>query len=765
MVQTFEAFNKIAREIFQSLPIQIFFLQLRRYKFVLLFWGILLFLMCGIVGKEMGGMYLFLEPEYLGKENFWSVFIVGSALGAFLFAYMITLYVYASHRFRFIGRTQNPFYTLSYNNMLLPGIFISIFIWRFLDFHIETEGGFTLNVFEKVSGLVLGIGTVFLISSLYFFAERTLLQKFGQKIQHNLEKKHKSGTSWIILGNARRSFRSAPLAESYILFPFKIKKVENVPTEELRFLIKTLSQHHGKLLLLLVLTFTLTAVLVYLEDKPVFQIPAGASFLLVMSIGLMISSLITYWFRKISFLVVALTFIIAFSYINWGLQQENHHAIGLKYNLPPAAYTMEHVNQLSNDESYKQDRTSAINTLNNWKNIQKVRYPNADKPKAVFVMASGGGLRSAYWTLDVLQNLDSLTGGAIADDMRLMTGASGGMYGLTYYRELQLRKLENEETDPSDPTYLKNISQDLLNRIFFKKFAGVFLPTGKIKIDGEQYFKDVGYSFDNQLGQNLPELARRKLGDYVLPEMEGQIPVLILTPTIINQGRKLYVSASPLSFLTRPNRISERYMSRAKGVEFRKLFASHSAENLYMTSALRMNSTFPYVLPIVELPSNPIMSVMDAGAIDNFGTQTAVKYFYEFRHWFYQNTDGVIFIQIRDTGRESIIENPEDYNFFAQLLSPIGGGYASMLEAKDMSNDYLLEFIQEWYRGYVEVISFEYPRETTDKPASLSWHLTEKEKQHIRQSIFTEHNQHGLETIKYLYNKELLADIREIENP
>ncbi len=38
-----------------------------------------------------------------------------------------------------------------------------------------------------------------------------------------------------------------------------------------------------------------------------------------------------------------------------------------------------------------------------------------------------------------------------------------------------------------------------------------------------------------------------------------------------------------------------------------------------LLTALRINATFPYVLPNVWLPSKPVIDVMDAGLRDNYG--------------------------------------------------------------------------------------------------------------------------------------------------
>ena len=742
------------------LPIQLLLIQLKHYKILLFFWFMVLGLSYGLIAKEMGGSYLFVEPEYLGKENFWSVFIVGSSLGAFLFAYTITLYINVSYRFHFIAQTRNPFFTLAYNNFIIPGTFLAFYLFHFIQFQVETAGEFNFLVIEKILGLLSGICTVFLISASYFFAHRSLIHRFGSKLADTIPNRQNSKNNWVLLGKARKSLKSDQKANHFLMFPFRIASTAGANVPALREVVKNLSQHHRKLLILQILTFVFIAFLGLANENPFFQIPAGASFLLVFSLILLVFGAVTFWFRKVGVAIIASLVILVLAYTRVGILKKENHVRGLDYTQAAACYEPDTKSAITQNEFILSDKEYTIEMLDNWKEAYQQKYGKYSKPRAVFVTASGGGLRSALWTLSVLQQLDSLSEGSMTEEIRLMTGASGGMFGLTYFRELYMRSQMGEEIDLQNEAYRDNISKDLLNSIFFKQYTEVLLPNQKKEVDGLWIQKDAGYSFDEQLSKNLPEFAGRKLGDYTSWEQQGKIPQVIITPTIINEGRKLYVSSSPVSYLTTTNKLSDQYETRAKGIEFRRLFENHRPDNLHMVSALRMNASFPYVLPIVELPSDPIMKVMDAGAIDNFGTQTSVKYLYEFKDWFAKNTRSVLFVQIRDTHREALISDLANANVVNQMLLPLGSGYASMLEAKDISNDYLMEFIGEWYEGKVEVVPFEYPREIMQTPASLSFHLTQKEKENIHQCLQLPSNSESLATIKNLYSTRLLAQSR-----
>ncbi len=77
-------------------------------------------------------------------------------------------------------------------------------------------------------------------------------------------------------------------------------------------------------------------------------------------------------------------------------------------------------------------------------------------------------------------------------------------------------------------------------------------------------------------------------------------------------------------------------------VDYQALFTKQDPLNLRMLTALRMNATFPYVLPNVWLPSEPVIDVMDAGIRDNYGQETALRFIQVFQQWIRENTAGVV---------------------------------------------------------------------------------------------------------------------------
>ena len=233
------------------------------------------------------------------------------------------------------------------------------------------------------------------------------------------------------------------------------------------------------------------------------------------------------------------------------------------------------------------------------------------------------------------------------DHTLLMTGASGGMLGVAYFRELYYRNQKGEPVDYLNGVYREDMGKDLLNAVTFTLTVNdLFYPWQKYQYNGQTYKKDRGYIFERQLNENTSFLMDRNLLDYKQPEHSAAIPMLVLSPTIIKDQKSLYISPQPVSYLTRPyirgNRGYLDYLS-PDGAEFMRLFEGHGAEKIKFISGLRMNATFPYLLPGIYLPSKPALKIMDAGLRDNYGINTSMRFYNVFKEWIDENTGGVIF--------------------------------------------------------------------------------------------------------------------------
>ena len=94
----------------------------------------------------------------------------------------------------------------------------------------------------------------------------------------------------------------------------------------------------------------------------------------------------------------------------------------------------------------------------------------------------------------------------------LISGASGGMIGATYFRELYLRKSKGEKINLQDKKYVDNIPDDVLNPLFTSFFArDLIAPAQKFKVGNYPYVKDRGYAFEQKLNGNTEGLSEQTI--------------------------------------------------------------------------------------------------------------------------------------------------------------------------------------------------------------------------------------------------------------
>jgi hypothetical protein len=341
--------------------------------------------------------------------------------------------------------------------------------------------------------------------------------------------------------------------------------------------------------------------------------------------------------------------------------------------------------------------------------------------------------------MNVLQRYDSLTNGKLLKHTMLMTGASGGMMGATYFRELYLREQTGKLNGPDiyDSLYCDRISRDLLNSVFSSFAVNDFItPFRHFYIGKNRYAKDRGYAFEMQLNINTDNMLNKTVSDYREAEFTAKIPMMIWCATINADGRRLFISPQPVSYLCAADyQYPTRSIRDIDGVDFGQFFNLQHADHLRVTSAIRMSATFPYVLPNVFLPSNPIVDVMDAGIRDNFGQETSLRFLYTFREWINENTSGVVFMQIRDTRKNDVSPIKQKKDLGDLIFEPLFSMQAHWMSMQDFHQDHLINYMEGYFPGKFKRLIFQYVPQQAEKAAALSLHLTPREKQDIARGL------------------------------
>ena len=716
----------------------------------MLSWFLLFAIMFGF-GKYLGIPYLFLDPEYLNKVGFVSFGIMGIVLAGFSISFHITCYITDGFRYPFLGSMTKPFTRFSLNNSLIPLAFLITYLISIVNFQIDNEFAQPADILIAVLGVLCGYIVMTVVLYGYFRLTnkdifKILAGKFDKKLKQNLRVTRANVMHRLKLVKQKPEF-----IDRFVDLNLKIKPINPVGYDRAEVL-KVFDQNHLNLVFIELFIFITLLLLGIFREHDVFQIPAAASAVLFLTIIVMFSGAFAYWFRSWAPTVVILLLII----INLGVKQEvlksRYQAFGLNYTNGNSIYNLETLKQFTVDSILAHDHLNTIEILSNW----RAKF-GAQKPKMVLLCASGGGQRSALWTFRTLQYTDSLTRGRLMNNTTLITGASGGLIGAVYYRELVLQHIDDGEISLFDPKYIENIGTDNLNPIIFSFLVNdLFVKFQTFNYNGHSYMKDRGYSFEEQLNKNTGHILDKPLAAYQQPEQNAKIPMMIIAPTIINDGRKLFISPHPVGYMNSGEiRAYKSFDKLIEGVDFQKLFAKQGADSLRFLSALRMGATFPFVTPNISLPSDPPLEIMDAGLTDNFGISDALRFLYAFRGWIAENTSGVVLLSIRDSKKEMAIASRKNLSLIDKIFTPVQSVYENFSKLQSVNNDSKIEFAKSWFNNSLDVVTLQYiptynPNTQNSEDvqrASLNWRLTSKEKRGVIKSIHSKTNHKELQKL------------------
>jgi len=163
-----------------------------------------------------------------------------------------------------------------------------------------------------------------------------------------------------------------------------------------------------------------------------------------------------------------------------------------------------------------------------------------------------------------------------------------------------------------------------------------------------------------------------------------------------------------------------------------------------------MNATFPYISPVVYLPSKPMLEVMDAGLKDNLGTDLSVKFIRHFRRWIEKNTSGIILLQIRSGERIYLAKRQENKSLLYSLISPFLDFNRSWSNMQDLERDKLINYTRDWLDSPLDIVTINLPDQ--NQKISLNWHLMEHEKEIILNTIELPKNKVEINKLKKLLN-------------
>ena len=367
-------------------------------------------------------------------------------------------------------------------------------------------------------------------------------------------------------------------------------------------------------------------------------------------------------------------------------------------------------------------------------------------PKMIVIATSGGGLRAAVWTTTVLAELETAIEG-FPGQVRLITGASGGMLGAAYYVATLTDPGPNQTAKHQEPLKLiKPIAGDSLT----PAARELVLRNLPLALFFRPLVQDRGWALEQAWEDYSGGALTRRVRDLYDGEEEGWLPSLVFTPLIVETGRRLLISNLNVGFLTESkgrsinpqwDHVPPRLYSQ-QAEQFFTVFPN--ARDLRLSTAVRMNASFPYISPDARLPTVQERRIVDAGYYDNYGVDVAARWIYQNHRWLTDNLSGVVLIQIRDEASEqdrtSFVQQDETPPGLVQrglswaltLFDAIASSReSSMSYRNDAEVAHLAELLNtSEHPEFFTTVAFE-----LTEPASLSWYLAPHEIRGISQNV------------------------------
>lgn len=736
----------LLRQIYFSFPFRLLVLHLRNHLVLLLIWGILAAFCTGMVGRFFGMHYLMLTPEYHGQVDFWSFFLTGMTFGGLVMVWHLTAYLLCSNRFPFLATLGAPFTKFCLNNSLVPLAFLAVWLTCTIWFQWHDELTSTAEIVWNIAGLLAGTTTITGLLAVYFHLTNKDLTSFHWT---------PSPGSRVLFSQRLPSVREIQIGatrwrvDTYLTERGRPRLVRSVAHYDARVLEQVFRQNHWNAVVVLIAALFLLMAQGAFMDSNWARIPAGGTLFLFASIVMGLYGAIRFWFRNWGTAVFLGLIFTVNLLTGWGFFNYRNRAYGLDYQKENrVAYNYAEFEKICSPKNIAQDKAATIQILENW--LAKNRTTENPRPKLVFVCVSGGGHRSALWTMQTLQKADIATGGKLLRQTVLMTGASGGLLGAAHVREAMLRHAEGDRLAPQDPSLIDDMGKDLLNAISFAVVTNdLFFPISSFQYGSFAYRKDRGYLFEHQLNENTHGFFSKKIWEYRQPEGEAKIPMLIASPFVLNDARRMLISPQGLSYLMRPNAGRLTPQVEIDGIDFGRFFAAQQADSLAFSSAMRMNCTYPFILPNVWMPTTPAVETLDAGFRDNYGLGLAVRFTHVFKDWIRENTGGVVFVQIRCWDKIHSIAPSDDKGVFENMLTPAEAAGGKMTDMQDFEQDNGIALLNDAMGGnLVEMVRFHYRPVRKNREASLSFHLSRREKLDIFEAFYTADNQASVKALK-----------------
>ncbi|MCE7986224.1 MAG: patatin-like phospholipase family protein [Caldilinea sp. CFX5] len=366
------------------------------------------------------------------------------------------------------------------------------------------------------------------------------------------------------------------------------------------------------------------------------------------------------------------------------------------------------------------------------------KRPIEEYPTMVIVTTSGGGIKAAYWTTQVLTMLQQEIGEKFSSSIALITAASGGSVGAMYFVDAytaagappmaQLAAINEAAASPS-------LAATAWGIIYPDFWRAVFAVAGRWNP-----LQDRGWALEQTWAQRLVD-PQRTFGDWRVGIAAGWRPPVIFNTTIVETGERLLMT--PLDQGVKVT--EENVFSRPR--YFSTLYPGY---DIPVVTAARLSATFPYVSPVaraIDTPDAPDYHLADGGYYDNFGVVSALEWLNTvLPHAQTVGRRKILLIQIEASAfdEDGLPPPTENAGWLYNLAGPAITALNVQTTAQQQRNNMEFQLFYNAYKG-VQIRRVKF---TFGDSGPLSWQLSPQDITAIAQDLQSPKNQAMLAQVK-----------------
>ncbi len=385
-----------------------------------------------------------------------------------------------------------------------------------------------------------------------------------------------------------------------------------------------------------------------------------------------------------------------------------------------ALFEVDHFFELNLNEANKYDPKDFKKAIE-----KRLEYQGEEKEKTlVVVCASGGGIQAAGWTVQVLTGLQDMLGNSFTKSIGFISSVSGGSVGTMYYLDRFADKGYPESKEFEN--IFKSATEDSLDAVGWGlAYPDLWRIIGLPFLAPKMCDRGKVIETDWQ-GELKNPNSKQFLSTWSEQILNGKIPIPIFNATLVEDGRRFLIS--PMTFC-KP--------SSNKSVDFNTLYAGYDID---VVTAARLSATFSYVSPISRyVGENPKGNyhIADGGYFDNSGMVTMVEWLNE---WLDPqkglNIKRVLLLQINAFPESTPSKSKIEGGWFQAIIGPL----LTLFSVRDTTQlsrvSTEVELLQQRWKNQVKIaycpIFFPKNGKNGENKPPLSWQLTEKQKQNIK---------------------------------